>query len=194
MSRGPEVIADLFALDADEFSTLPVAAAIEEKMRDDLTVRNQAPANAFPVADILRGLHEALNVPLLDVLRSAWSSLIELQDYRDPKKHPPGTVANIRVGRHKIESKHRPKLAVLLNDQKVGEIYFDVQLTLDITGATLLVRDGRIWQATNSEFEGECALSYSGFTLARKRIPSIKLPGTLDFKGGIPIPSLPTVA
>ena len=69
-----------------------------------------------------------------------------------------------------------------------------MQLTLQITGTTLVVRAGRIWQARGSELQGEAALSYRGFSLMKKKVGKFTLPGALDFDDGIAIPPLPKAA
>ena len=79
-----------------------------------------------------------------------------------------------------MTSKHHPKVTLLLNDREVASLTFDVQLTLNITATTLLVRAGRIWQARGSEFQGEAALSYRGFSLMKKKTASFTLPGAID--------------
>jgi len=190
MAYVPERVADLLAPDADAFSALAISDDAGERLRSDLGALDQATLEGFMISDLLRSLYRALDLPLADILRSAWSSMVELQEYRDSAKHPPGEANRVRFGKHKVTSKHRPKLVVLVNEKEVGEIVFDIQLTLHITGTTLLVRDGRIWQAMGSEFEGECELSYCGLRLAHKKVGLFTIPGGIDIENGLPIPPL----
>lgn len=190
MEPVPERLTDFLADSADAFSALVVSETAGDRLRDDLAALDPATPDGFAISDLLHSLYEALDQPLADILRSAWTSLVELQEYRDPEKHPPDETNRVRFGRHKMTSKHRPKLEVLVNGQEVGEIAFDLQLTLHITGTTLLVRDGRIWQAAGSEFEGGCELSYCGIRLVHKKVGLFTIPGGIDFAGGLPIPPL----
>ena len=187
-------LADFFAADAESFSRMPLPAEATQAVTEDLGALDQAMLEVFAIADLLRSLYAALDLPLEEILRSAWSSLVELQEYRDTEKHPPEETSHVRLGRHRVTSKHHPKVELLLNDREILSLTFDVQLTLHVIATTLLVRDGRIWQARGSEFEGEAALSYRGFSLMKKKSGKLALPGTIDFEGGIPIPPLPKAA
>ena len=191
MAEHPASLAEFFAADAAAFSRQPLPAEAKQAVQEDLGALDKAALEGFAFGDLLGTLYEALDLPLEDILRSAWSCLVELQEYRDAEKHPPEETSTVRFGRHKVTSKHHPKVDLLLNDREVASFTFDVQLTLSITGTTLLVRAGRIWQARGSEFHGEAALSYRGFSLAKRKTGSFTLPGAIDFADGIPIPPLP---
>ena len=194
MAEEPTKLGDFFAADATAFSRLPLPAEASEIVKADVATGDRAVLEAFAIGDLLHALYEALDLPLEDILRSAWSSLVELQEYRDKEKHPPEETSNVRFGKHKVTSKHHPKVAILLNDREVTSLTFDVQLTLQITGTTLVVRAGRIWQARGSELQGEAALSYRGFSLMKKKVGKFTLPAALDFDDGIAIPPLPKAA
>ena len=194
MAEHPEKLAEFFAENAETFGRQPVPAEAVAALREDLGRADRAVLEGFAVGDLMATLYAALDLPLEDVLRSAWSSLVELQEYRDTQKHPPEETSNVRFGKHRITSKHHPKVALLLNEKEVASLTFDVMLTLSVTATTLLVRAGRIWQARGSEFQGEAALSYRGFTLMKKQTGRFTLPGSIDFAEGLPIPPLPKAA
>ena len=190
----PRCLGEFFAADAEAFSRLPMPAETGQAVGQDIRALDQPALDSFAMADLLLSLYSALDLPLEDILRSAWRSLVELQEYRDADKHPPEETSNVGFGKHRVSSKHHPEVAILLNGQEVASLTFDVQLTLQITGTTLLVRAGHIWQARGTEFEGQALLSYRGFTLIKKKTERFRLPGTIDFEKGIPIPSLPKAA
>jgi len=191
MAEHPEKLGEFFAADAETFSRQPLPADGKEAVKEDLTGLDKAALEGFVFADLMVTLYAALDLPLEDILRSAWSSLIELQEYRDAKKHPPEETSSVRFGKHRVTSNHHPKVEVLLNDQEVACLTFDVTLTLNVTATTLQVRGGRIWEARGAEFQGEAALSYRGFSLMRRKTGKLTLPGAIEFKDGIAIPPLP---
>lgn len=190
MESSHRLLSDLFAQDAEAFSALTVSEETQARLRTDLGALDRTMVEAFSIGEVLRTLYQALDEPLSDILQSAWSSMIELQEYRDSRKHPPGETSKVRFGKHKVTSRHHPKLEILLNGKGLGAITFDVLLTLHVTGTTLQVRDGRIWRASGSELEGEGLLSYSGLQLAKKKIDLFSIPGDIEFEDGLPIPSL----
>jgi len=184
-------LADLFADSPRTFAGQPLSREVAEAISGDLGPGGQATLPDFAMGDLLQGLYQALDIPIEDVLRSAWASLVELQEYRDSNKHPPGEVNSLRFGKHKITSKHQPAVELLLNDREVASLTFDVVLTLHITATTLLIRDGSIWQARNAKGQGEGTVAYKGFTLLRAKTRELQLPGQIDFEDGVPIPRLP---
>jgi len=190
----PETIAELFAASENRFRELPVSEESGERLRRDLGALDRNATETIGLGELLVGLYHALDLPLADVLKSAWSSLVELQDYLDPAKHPPGESSHVRVGKHTVKSKHQPHLDVVLNSAKIGTIPFDVTFSLDITGSTFLVRAGRIWQATGSEFEGEAKIAYKGLQLVKKKIGLFRSSDAIEFENGIAIPKLPGAA
>lgn len=194
MADGSKKLGDFFASDAEAFSRTPLPAEASQAVQQDLGTLDKAALESFALADLLRSLYTALDSPLAEILRAAWSSLVELQEYRDTERHPPEETSSVRFGKHRVVSKHHPQVEILLNEQEVASLTFDVQLTLQIIGTTLTVRDGRIWQARGSEFEAEAILAYRGFQLMKKRTERFRLPGAIDFEEGIPIPPLPKAA
>lgn len=191
LTEAPASVAGLFAPDAPAFSRLPLPAEGKEAVREDLGALDGMLLEEGVFGDLLATLYEAIDLPIEEILRSAWSSLIELQEYRDSRKHPPEETSTLRFGKHRVTSKHQPRVTLLLNDQKMAEITFDLVLTLNVAATTLKVRAGRIWQARGTEFQGEAALSYRGFGLMKKKTGRLTLPGTIDFKDGVAIPDLP---
>ena len=136
-------------------------------------------------------LYEALDVALLDILKSGWQTMAELQAYRDPDKHPPTESSWVTLGRHKITSAHEPKVDVLFNGKRVGTLAFEAKLSLTVNDARLKVRDGRIWEVTGPVFDGEASLFYKGFVLLKKRVARFTFPSGVTFEDGVPIMPMP---
>ncbi|NNE54060.1 MAG: hypothetical protein HKN30_16860 [Sulfitobacter sp.] len=187
----PRTLADLVTDPHQEPDTAEVPEETREALRDDIAAFGAGLAQVFSTAGVLLALNKALEVPLADILKSAWSSSLSLQAYLDPEKHPPEESSWVSFGKHKLSSTHQPKIEVLLNGKRVGTVSFDVTLTLHITSTKLLVRDGRIWEATGTEFRGEFKAAYKGLPFIKRNIGKIKLPGKLTFSSGVRITKLP---
>lgn len=194
MADAPVTLAGFFAPDVETFSRTPLPSETADAVKEDLGALDQPAMEAFAMTDLLCSLYHALEPPLQDVLRSAWAPLAELREYRDAEKHPPEETSNVRLGRHRIISKHHPKVAILLNEQEVASLTFDVQITLYVTAATLVVRAGRIWRARGCQFQAEAELTYRGLSLMKKKTEAFTPRGAVEFPDGILIPPLPRPA
>ena len=190
-ANSPQTLADLVTDANGRSDPQEVPVETRDALRDDLSAFGAGLAQVFTTTGVLIALNQALEVPLADILKSAWSSSISLQAYLDPDKHPPEETSWVSFGKHKLSSTHQPKIEVLLNGKRVGTVSFDVTLTLHITSTKLLVRNGRIWEATGTEFKGECKVSYKGFPFLKRQIGNTKLPGKLTFGDGVKISKLP---
>lgn len=190
-SDGARTLGDLIDSEIDLQDPDEGTAEANEALRDDLRRFDQGLLQVMTMGGVLVALKPALDIPLVDIFKSAWASSLELQAYLDPEKHPPEETSRVRFGKHKISSTHQPKLEVLLNGKRVGTISFDVRLTLHIASTRLQIRDGKIWQAEGPEFKGECQVTYKGFPFIKRQIAKVSLPGTLSFETGMPIQKLP---
>ncbi|PUB12454.1 hypothetical protein [Yoonia sediminilitoris] len=187
----PHTLADLAGSADMQTDDQQLPDEARDALREDIGSFGAGLAQLFTTAGILVALNKALDVPLTDILKSGWSSAVDLQPYLDPEKHPPEETTWVDFGKQKLTSTHNPKLEVLVNGKRVGTLTFDVVLTLHITATKLLVGNGRIWQATGTAFKGDCRLSYKGFPFIKKQIAKVSLPGTLNFAEGVRISKLP---
>ncbi|MHA6265172.1 hypothetical protein ACXYMO_18370 [Arenibacterium sp. CAU 1754] len=186
-----QTLADMYAADSAEFSALDLAQSSKDAMEQDVEQAGTGMIEAFTFAAALAVLYEALDVALLDILKSGWQTMGELQAYRDPEKHPPEEKSWVKMGRHKITSEHAPKVEMIFNGKRVGQLEFDAKLTLIVTDAKLQVQGGRIWEVTGPVFEGEASLSYKGFVLIKKKVAKFTFPSGVTFEEGVPILPMP---
>lgn len=135
-------------------------------------------------------LVEALDVGFVDVFTGAWIKLKELQAYRDRKAHPPSEVAMVPLARHSIRSTHRPAVEILLGEQRIFELAFDVALELQLDGFVLKIQDGRILEIASGRFKGKGSLKYGAATLIAKETPTHPLPGRIALDPAVPIPEI----
>lgn len=190
-TAGKKTLADFYAADSAEFSKLAPEQPPNSAVEEDVGRMGPGIIEAFSFAAALAVLYEALDVALLDILKSGWQTMAELQAFRDPKKHPPEEKSWVKLGRHKITSAHEPRVEVFLNGKRVGELDFDAKLTLNVTDARLKVQGGRIWEVTGPVFAGEASLSYKGFGLLKRDIARFTFPSGVTFEDGVPIIPMP---
>ena len=165
-----KTLASLFAADSAEFAALQPEQQMKAEVAKDLEQMGPGLIEAFTFAAALAVLYEALDVALMDIVKSSWTTMAELQAYRDPEKHPPEETSWVKLGRHKITSEHKPAVEVFFNGKRLGELQFDAKLTLNVTDARLRVQGGRIREVTGPVFVGETSISYKGFVLLKKNV------------------------
>ncbi len=189
-----ETLAKFYAADSAEFSALEPNQPPKKALEDDVGGMGTGLTEAFTFAAALAVLYEALDVSLLDILKSGWRTMAELQEFRDLEKHPREEMSWVKLGRHKITSAHEPEVEVLFNGKRVGALVFDAKLILNVTDAQLRVQAGRIWEVTGPVLEGDASLSYKGFLLLKKSAAPFTFPSGIKFEEGVPIIPMPVSA
>lgn len=141
---------------------------------------------ALSVMEALKG---ALAVPLVDVLTSAWTTRRELKQYLDRSKFPREELIDHALGKHEIQSTHRPKLQIMLDQSPIGaEFEFAVNVALNVEAAILRIHDGRIMHAQLGKVSGLGSVKCEEATLFARANKPIVLPQTLSFGQGIAVP------
>ncbi len=137
---------------------------------------------------VLTKLDELLNLDLIeDILLPAWSKHPELQEYRDPEKHPPGETALVPLLEHAITSSHEPSIEPSIAGQSLGEITFEVEIESIVKGAILEIQDAKIVNVKLGGLDVAGSLSLSGVSFLEKDLASLELPGSIDLPEGVPI-------
>lgn len=121
------------------------------------------------------------------LLLNAWATGREFQRYADPEKYPPGETILVALARHTIRSEHAPRLEVMVNDTLVDTVDFELSLKIDVEGAVLTIRDGKIRAVSLGTCTASGELSCEGHTLAKRESEPFELPGRLEFSEPIPI-------
>ncbi|MFN3232339.1 MAG: hypothetical protein ACE363_09300 [Alphaproteobacteria bacterium] len=146
------------------------------------------PAAKSTLADALT---EALDVKLIDIVGGAWSKLKQLQEYRDPQRHPPEEVSLVPLIEHKVRSIHAPAIDLLSGETVIAHLVFNVVLVLKLDGVTLKISGGRIVEIVSGTCQGTGILKYAEQKLAEKSTPAWAIPGSVSLGTGFRIPHLP---
>ncbi|MBL8189665.1 MAG: hypothetical protein JNK38_16760 [Acidobacteria bacterium] len=117
------------------------------------------------------------------ILAAAWSKRRELLKYLDK----PEATNYLRLAKHTVNSDHKPEIEVLLNENSVAKLQFDVKFKLEIDGANLMIHEGMIKKVTAVSGKASCTISYKGYELYKKESQQIDLPGEVEFNPGIVI-------
>ena len=170
----------------------PALAAIRSEVAKEL------PKVSWKVVEkeLLQKVGDVLDIGLDRILAGALEKYESLQEYRDPEQHPPGETALVPLADHLVESEHHPHVDLVIRDFVIGSLNLDVNLTLEIRGLVLKIRDGRILEVCSGSCSGRGSLvgsvkSKAGdreFTRLERETPEFQLPGTVDLGEGVEIP------
>jgi hypothetical protein len=138
--------------------------------------------------EISRKVVDLLDMNLIDLLLGAWNKYQGLKKYLDKEKYPPTQSVLVPLGEHTVRSEHRPYVEVLINDEVVARITFQVALVFTVRGVLLLVQDGRIRSVKTGEIKGKGTVKCEEALLLEQDFRTVSLPGTVDLGEGIPIP------
>jgi hypothetical protein len=157
-------------------------SSLKEKLLSEARV--QWPL-AFEI--IMKKVGDVLNIGISDIIGTAWSKYEILLKYLDKEKYPPDETFLVTMAEHEITSEHRPFLEILLNDRPIGKIDFEITVSLMIEGIKLEIQDGRIKKLLAGTCKGEGTVKCENQLILNRTTRPVSLPGTVDFKAGIPI-------
>lgn len=156
------------------------ASALKQRVQEDVP--------ALPWPDVLHtalGRMDALlGIRLSDILAGIWKKCAALQEYADPTRHPSQEVNLVPLTEHHLQSEHHPYLQVMLGEQELGRIDFELVLELVLKGVVLRIQDGRILGAATGRCEGDARLACEGIELLKEQV-GFELPGAIDFGEGL---------
>ena len=130
---------------------------------------------------------ELLNVSLVDILSGSLQKYVELLPYTDRSKYPPQDSVNKTLKKITIDSKHSPKIEVMLNEQPVLRIEIKVTLSLIIESLVLRIQNGKIMEIKTGKVHAEGAVKFGDTVLVEKKSAPIPFPGSINFGSGIEI-------
>jgi hypothetical protein len=176
-----------FALRADELDKFAEQPATKEAAA---TLAQDTGLTQRDLADrIGQSLGSLFDLGLPDLLINSWFKARELRKYADPKQYTPGEINEVELAQHEISSKHKPKLELQLNRKKLYEFAFDATVELKISGAVLMIQDGKIKEMRALTGKGSCKLKYGEHEIWQRESEEYKLPGVINFGAGIAIPA-----
>lgn len=151
---------------------------------------DQALPREVPRGDLRRVLvmlREATEVPIPQVLVSAWRRYEPFRKYVDPAAYPPGTESEVPLATHTARSLLEPEVEVLVSGTVVATLRFEVEVTLSLEGAVLRIRDGRFVSVRTGDCSVEVEVRFQDHLLVEVGPEEEVIPGELDFGRGLRI-------
>jgi hypothetical protein len=139
------------------------------------------------VGDILQAMKPVFDIRLGDVLATVWNTRRDLVKFRDRNKYPPDELEELVLGKQRVERTLKPRIEILVDDQKRAEVEFEIELELTIETVMLQIRDAKILGARTGSCEGKATLKCGKAILPSPKPRKFNLPGTLTFKEPIAI-------
>ncbi len=136
---------------------------------------------------IEENLFHLLDVNILDILARSWNKYRVIVKYKDKKKYPPDETFLVHLAEHKIKSEHKPSVEVLINDNPIGKIDFNITVVLTLQGVVLRIRDGKIKGLAIGSCIGEGTVKCENFVILERKLSQFAFPGSIDLGEGIPI-------
>lgn len=136
---------------------------------------------------ILERVDALLDIGLTEILARAWNTGRELHRYRDREAYPADRTFEVDLARHKVVSRHQPRVEVWAGGQKRGEVGFTAKVEISLEGIRLHIRDGRILKIETGDCQAKGSLHCESFLLCERKTSPLRLPGTLDLGEGLEI-------
>jgi hypothetical protein len=182
-------LGEFFRAKGDSRVPSTAAYAGDELARLRVQLADEVPAGFWDTANdaLADSLRQILSTPITEILAGGWNTYRSLRKYQDAKKYPPDEVILVPLKEHKISSSHKPRIEILVNDQLVGTIEFEIKLGLEIEMATLKIQGGKIREVEAGAITGTGTLTCGSATLLECKSKRIHLPRVLSFGEGLPI-------
>ena len=151
---------------------------------------SKAPAIGWPatLGEVIKQIGGLLEVPIPEIATAAWNKYRVLRKYTDGKKFPADRTFLVPLTRHTIKSAHKPYVEILVGQEVVGRIDFDISLELTLEGVLLKIRNGKIVELQIGSCTGRGAVRCENFLILEKESASFALPGSIALGAGLPIP------
>lgn len=137
--------------------------------------------------EMIKQIADLLNIGVPDIMVKAWNKYSLLLKYSDRKKYSPDEIFLVPLAEHTIKSEHHPYLEILINNQTVGKMVFDINISLMLEGIILKIQDGKIKEILTGSCKGKGTIKHGDFVIFEKASGSISLPGSMDLGEGLPI-------
>lgn len=127
-------------------------------------------------------LDDLLAVSLPDLVASAFNGCRDFTKYADNAPH------EVKNCGFSLESKHTPYVELRVTGLPPQHVNFPVTLSLEFSGATLRIDKSRVMSLSGGDCTASGTLCCEKLELFKRPLEPVRLPGTLSFGEGVPIP------
>jgi hypothetical protein len=139
------------------------------------------------VADHVYGF---LDQNLVGVFAAAWSKFGELKrSAKETRKE--GSTIDVSLATHNFVYEMEPHVDVLLNRVKVAEIPFKIELTCEVNGLDLFLKQGCIYQVRSGKCDCKAEIYCAEKLVWTRKLAGVNLPGALNLSKPIVLDSTP---
>jgi hypothetical protein len=139
-------------------------------------------------AEIGHAYRKTLNVKMADVFLGAWAKLSEIAKYADTAKYPRGESHLVPLLRHRIVSRHEPKIQLLLNGAPVIDLAIAIALEAQFDGAVLRIDGGKVRSIMSGSYAGRATVECQGVMIGGVASKRYHFQGEKIIHPGYPIP------
>ena len=139
---------------------------------------------------VMEQIDSLLDIEVAEVIASAWSKAKQLQEYRDPARHPPGELATVSLVEHTIQSEYQPSIDMLINSKSVESLSIKVSVELTLAALILEIRDAYITAIRPGLGRANGRVAWTDVVFLELETQDIELPGRHALPEGIEIPDL----
>jgi hypothetical protein len=137
---------------------------------------------------VVRAADRLFDISLMEIMVSAWAKMVAIQEYAIGEKLLSKKTHKFVLSEHKITSKHSPKIALYVYDEKVTEMTVDISLTLVMAKTILKIKQGRILEVKISGCQAIGKISCYGQEILEEKSTKLDFPSAIKLGDGIEIP------
>lgn len=183
-------VSDFFALrimdPSGKKSAIETIRKVSE-LKDKLA--REAKVVKWPVVfdEIVGKIDDILDLDMGDLITTAWNKYRVLHEYADKEKYAPTETFLVPLAEHTIKSVHRPSIEILVNENPIGKIAFEINLSLTLKGCTVKIQDGKMKEIKTGACQGKGTIKCEDLLILEKETESFQLPGLMNLGEGVPI-------
>jgi hypothetical protein len=125
------------------------------------------------------------------VFAGAWGKYAELKKSARETREK-GTTIDVSLASHDFTYEIEPHVDVLLNGVKVAEIPFTIELTCEVNGLDLFLKQGCVYQVRSGKCDCEAEILCGKTAVWTRKLVDMNLPGVLELSKPIRLDAGPT--
>jgi hypothetical protein len=157
-------------------------AALHDALRDAVNAETADRTDGAPprVARVLRRLADDrlaetaagfLDVDLGAVAVAGWRRHRQLREAARETASDPGLTVLVELAEHRVSSRWRPRVDVIVNGTTLAHLAFELRVTLRMVALHAAVNGGRLTELAGGHGDLRAAFSLGGRTLVERRAP-----------------------
>lgn len=191
MNTDELMIRDVFGIGPVGFSDERIdpakVAALGEKILAAVGSRATC-ANLLGVTrSVLGFVADALKIRLTEICVEAWNKRDDIRRLDSDPESRTSTPRLVTLAKHTVEWTYKPTVTLSMNGKQVASLEFAAAISLTLDAVTLTVENGRLLRLAAGTGTVGGSLHCEQLELVSKKAAPHRLPGVIEFKGGLPL-------